>query len=247
VASLFLAVLAVGPFLLVGQINSIPRGIGFLAAGLAFSVVLYQSIQLWRGVATRWYLVSVAVFVAILSLILWFFVPREGNTEALQRRLKADTDARVLLSFVGEDNARICKIFVNNTYFVGELSAIDCPLASLFFFNLALYDDIHTMNEDFSLAIDNIESVSSESVSSGSVSFGSIEDCKVNRPTQGEWQSKSSGGQHTAGRFLCYLDKDGDPTIVWTYNDRKISAFATGRGDMGALYDWWNKSWSIKS
>jgi len=250
--AIFFAVLAIAPFLVLDKINSIPRGIGFLVGALAFTAVLYGIVELWHTKPTRWYAVSVVVFFAVVNVLVWLISPREidaarlenkvnqleQTNTGLQQKVRKNEAADRLLTFVGKDVARTCKVFVNNTFFVGEAAAIECSSPDLLTFNLALYDDLDTLNDDFTSAVGLAKGATKDN----------IENCRSKKPIDGEWRYKSDPQQPLAGRLLCYLDDDKDSWIQWTYNNHKIYAYAIRTGDnLGALYDWWSKSWSTKA
>ena len=219
---------------------------------LAFAAVLYQVIQLWEQKSTRWYVVSVIIFFALVNFLVWFNLPEDIDTASLQRRIsqleqenvslqqqaQGDKAARALLSYVGKDIERTCKTFVSNTYFNGEEASIECSAPNILNFNLALFGDIPTMNEDFASAVQIAKGVTKDS---------NIENCGRNKPTEGEWQSPAGTGQRITGRLLCYVDDDKDAWIQWTQSNRMLYAFAyRDDANMAALYDWWSRSWSTR-
>jgi hypothetical protein len=251
--TIFGIILAIAPFLLIDQVDSIPKGIGFLIAALALTAVLYGVIELWPEKATRWYVISVVFFYAIVNLLVWFGnLPRDIDTASTERRVRQleqenaglrqqvqkDEAAGRLLSFVGKDIERTCKTFISNTYFNGEQAAIECSVPDILNFSLALFPDVSIMNEDFSSAVELAKGITK----------GDVENCERNKPTEGEWQSTTGAGQGKAGRLLCYLDDDKDAWIQWTHDGLKIYAFAyRDDANIEALYDWWSRTWSTKS
>ena len=251
--TIFGLILAAATFLLIDQlIKSIYLGAGFLIAALAFSAVLCQVIGFWRERATRWYVVSVVVLYGVVNLLVWLVSSKDVDVAALEKRVsqlerenadlqqqvQKDKDNRTLLSFVGADIERTCKIFVSNTYFADEKASIECSPPDLINFGLALYDNIPKMNESYLNTIQAVKGVPE----------GNVDNCRKNRPTLGEWQSTSSTGQRTGGQLLCYIDSDKDSWVEWTDNKHKIYAFAIRKGDdIAALYDWWSRSWTTKA
>ena len=250
--AIFFAILAIAPFLVLDKIDSIPRGIGFLVGAVAFAAVLYGIVELWHEKPTRWYAVAVVVFFAVVNVLAWLISPREidvarleskvsqleQTNTSLQQKVHRNEAADRLLTFVGKDIARTCKVFVNNTFFVGEAAAIECSPPELLTFKLALYDDVDTLNDDFTSAVGLATGATKDN----------IENCRSKKPIDGEWRYKNDPQQPLAGRLLCYIDDENDAWIQWTHNDHKIYAYAIRTGNnLGALYDWWSKSWSTKA
>jgi type II secretory pathway component PulJ len=253
--AIFFAILAIAPFLVLDKINSIPRGIGFLVGALAFAAVLYGIVELWRETPTRWYVVSVVIFFVIVNLLVWLISPRQLDVARLEdelsqlKRVNADLQQKVqknaaadrLLAFVGKDIARACKVYVNNTFFVGESAAMDCTPAQppeLIRFHLAYFENLDQLNDDFSTAVGVAKNARKDN----------IENCKAKKSIDGEWRLRNDAAQPVAGRLLCFIDDENDSWIQWSYNNHKIYASAIYKGDnLGALYDWWSRSWSIKA
>jgi hypothetical protein len=250
--TIFGLILGAATFLLIDQIiESVYLGVGFLIAALAFSAVLCQIIGFWHDRTTRWYVVSVVVLYGIVNLLIWLISSKDIDVAALERRVsqlerenedlrqqvQRDKDNNTLLSFVGEDIQRTCRIYVSNTYFADEEASIDCRPPDLINFELAIYSDIPKMDESYLNTIQTVRGIPE----------GNVENCRDNKPTLGEWQSTNSKGQRNSGRLLCYVDSDNDSWVEWTDNTHKIYAFAIREGkDIGALYEWWSRSWSTK-
>jgi hypothetical protein len=233
-SAIFVAVLGAGAAILADEIDSIARGLGLAAVAFTLSLVIELAIPLWKdNRRAPLLLASIVIFYIALSLFAWFGFLKDRNPQ-----LEPYASAQTLLSFVGKDIARTCKVFVNNEYYVGEKAAIECSPPDLLTFNLALFDDVDAMNEDFSNAIEPVEGVKT----------ADVEDCKSGEPREGEWQSTTGTRQSTVGRFLCYVDNERDAWIQWTYNEHKIYAYAIRDDDnTRALHDWWNRFWSVKA
>jgi hypothetical protein len=231
---ILVAVAGVAAVALAGEIDSIGRGLGLIAVAFTLSLVIELAIPLWPNRMVPFLLASIILFFVALSVFSWFIFLKDRD----RPQLEPYTSAQTLLTFVGDDIARTCKVFVNNAFFVGERAAIECSPPGLISFDLALFDSTEAMNEDFVNTAGSLQGLKA----------GDIEDCKSGKSIEGEWQSAADTRQTTAGRFMCYLDDENDAWMQWAYDDHKIYAFAIrDDNNASALYEWWNRFWAIKA
>jgi hypothetical protein len=259
---IFLDVTAVLVVIFAAWLQSIGRSLGVLAIALALAVVLYHAIPIWRQRAVQLLLVSFAISLGALSVFLWLALPKDNGDHQLQAEnqqlrtenaalkqrlaeqrlaeLEAQKESREkLLVFAGEGIRETCDPVEDDRYVADELETISCSSSGVVYVYLNLYSDRDKMYRNYYEGRDTQKGIVS----------GGVENCRINKPGEGEWHYNNDKERPTAGRLFCAFEHEsGNAWIEWTYEEHNIQLYAT-RDDknIAALFNWWQSTWAGKS
>ncbi len=180
---------------------------------------------------------AVAGAAALAGLVFWLTRPSEDNAQPAAPQEPTATSGPQPTT-TSEDDARLLRLLPKG-YRAGACEPTQAPEGVLSQVKCAQNDDPDgPVSATFSLVGD---SLSLERVFTETISAANRVDCPGNIQSPGPWR-RNATPDSVSGQLYCGL-VDGEPTVVWTDEERKtVSAVRAGPDGptFPRLYAWWS-------